>query len=341
MKSKNLLVTGGCGFIGSAFVRKAISSGFNIINIDALTYAATLGSTSEIELSDKYCFVETNIIDKNKLEEIFSKYSPDAVIHFAAESHVDRSIESSKDFIETNIIGTYNLLEVSRSFISKNKKSNFRFLHISTDEVYGSLGNDKSDLFTENTRYDPRSPYSASKASSDHLVRAWNNTYKLPTLITNCSNNYGPFQFPEKLIPKTIAHALSELPITIYGDGSHVRDWLFVDDHVDAIISVLQNGKIGSTYNVGGNNECSNYELVNKICNILEQLSPNTYKYSSLIKFVKDRPGHDERYAIDSSKISSDLGWAPSRTIDDGLLETVQWYLSNQSWWQPLFQNTK
>ena len=339
---KKLLVTGGSGFIGSAIVRHTIKNGHEEVNVDAMTYAASLESTKEVNDCSNYSFIKLDIRDRNGINELLQRTQPDAVVHFAAESHVDRSIDTPSDFIQTNIIGTYNLLDAATNYLSKTKNEKFRFLHVSTDEVYGSLSLDPKLLFTEETKYDPRSPYSASKAASDHLVRAWESTYDLPTLITNCSNNYGPFQFPEKLIPKTISCALAGEPIKIYGDGKYIRDWLFVDDHVSAVYSVLNNGEIGSTYNVGGNNELSNIDLVTRICDLMTEISPHSeIDYHSLITFVRDRPGHDRRYAINSSKIQRELNWQPEYTLNTGLRKTVDWYLKNQNWWKPLIELDK
>ena len=291
-------------------------------------------------INENYSFEQIDIRDRGQLSHVFGKYQPDAVMHLAAESHVDRSIDGPADFIETNIVGTFNLLDVSRSYWEeRGKPASFRFHHVSTDEVYGSLPMDPSVLFTETTAYDPHSPYSASKASSDHLVRAWWETYGLPAVITNCSNNYGPYQFPEKLIPVIILNALAEKPLPIYGDGSNIRDWLLVNDHVDALLRVLQEGEIGRTYNIGGNNELTNLQLVRILCGILDRLRPRANgKYEGLIEFVADRPGHDARYAIDSSRIKNELGWEPSVTVEQGLDQTVRWYLENEDWWRPLLE---
>lgn len=331
-----LLLTGGAGFIGSAVVRQAVSRGYSIVNLDALTYAACEDSLAEIADDPRYRFEHADIRDTAALARIFAKHQPDAVMHLAAESHVDRSIDGPGDFIDTNISGTYNLLEASRSYwVAKGRPSGFRFHHVSTDEVYGSLG--PTGLFTEDTPYDPRSPYSASKAASDHLVQAWYHTYGLPMVISNCSNNYGPYQFPEKLIPVIILNALAGKPIPIYGDGSNIRDWLFVEDHADALLLVLQKGVIGRKYNIGGENERSNLDLVRSICGILDARRPrDTGSYADLITFVTDRPGHDARYAIDPSRIRDELGWRPSVTIDEGLARTVDWYLENDAWWRAL-----
>ncbi|MDA8817161.1 dTDP-glucose 4,6-dehydratase [Alphaproteobacteria bacterium] len=335
-----LIVTGGAGFIGSAVVREAIKRGHNIINIDALTYAANSENLSSVDSNENYCFEQTDIRNRQRLAENFEKYQPDAIMHLAAESHVDRSIDGPADFIETNIVGTFNMLDVSRSYWeARGKPETFRFHHVSTDEVYGSLSADPSVLFTEETPYDPRSPYSASKASSDHLVRAWHETYGLPVVITNCSNNYGPYQFPEKLIPVIILNALAEKPLPIYGDGSNIRDWLFVDDHADALLRVLQDGEVGRTYNIGGNSELTNLHLVKTLCKILDRLSPrDSGRYKELIEFVTDRPGHDARYAIDANRIKAEIGWEPSVSVEQGLEKTVLWYLENEDWWRPLLE---
>ena len=333
-----ILVTGGAGFIGSAVVRLAISRSHSIVNVDALTYAACLENVASVSESSKYSFEHVDIRDRNALDIIFEKHQPDAVMHLAAESHVDRSIDGPADFIETNVIGTFNMLEAARTYWqAQGKPEAFRFLHISTDEVFGSLPSDPSIQFTEETSYDPRSPYSASKASSDHLVRAWHETFGLPVVLTNCSNNYGPYHFPEKLVPVIILNALSGKPLPIYGTGSNIRDWLYVEDHADALLLVLSKGKIGWSYNIGGENERSNLDLVQTLCEILDRLKPKTAgTYADLITFVKDRPGHDARYAIDPSRIRDELGWSPSVTVEKGLEQTVQWYLDNEDWWKPL-----
>ncbi len=334
-----ILVTGGAGFIGSAVIRLAISREHSVVNVDALTYAACLENLASVADSPLYAFEHADIRDRAALDRIFADHSPDAVMHLAAESHVDRSIDGPSEFMETNILGTFNMLEASRKYwIENDKPEAFRFHHISTDEVYGSLPNDPEVQFTEDTPYDPRSPYSASKASSDHLVRAWAETYGLPVLVTNCSNNYGPYHFPEKLIPVVTLNALHGKPLPIYGDGSNVRDWLFVEDHADALLLVVERGEIGRTYNIGGENERSNLQLVQAICGILDRLRPREdgSSYADLITFVADRPGHDARYAIDPSRIRNELGWRPSVTVEEGLERTVQWYLDNEDWWQPL-----
>ncbi len=333
-----ILVTGGAGFIGSAVTRHAIAAGHGVVNLDALTYAACLDNVASVAGSPLYAFVQADIRDRAALDAAFAAHHPDAVMHLAAESHVDRSIDGPGDFIETNITGTYNMLEAARAYwIGQGKPQGFRFHHISTDEVYGSLPADPSVKFTEDTPYDPRSPYSASKASSDHLVRAWHETYGLPVVLTNCSNNYGPYHFPEKLIPVIILNALAGKALPIYGDGSNVRDWLYVEDHAEALLTVLQQGQLGRSYNIGGENERSNLELVKTLCAILDELQPKPAgSYADQITFVTDRPGHDARYAIDPSRIRQELGWRPSVTVEEGLARTVQWYLDNEAWWRPL-----
>ncbi len=331
-----ILVTGGAGFIGSALIRHIINDTNNsVVNIDKLTYAGNLDSLVSIEKSNRYVFEKADICNKAELKHIFNSYEPNFVMHLAAESHVDRSIDSPDNFIQTNIVGTYNLLEIARDYwndMDIKKKSSFRFHHISTDEVYGDLDNDK-DLFTENTPYAPSSPYSASKAASDHLVRAWHRTYNLPTIITNCSNNYGPYHFPEKLIPLVILNALEGKTLPIYGDGKQVRDWLYVEDHARALITAINKGVIGETYNIGGSCEKTNIEVVNIICDLLDELVPlNTGSYKAQIKHIADRPGHDKRYAIDATKISEKLGWSSKETFESGIRKTVLWYLENQKW---------
>lgn len=335
----NILVTGGAGFIGSAVIRHIVNHTKDVVlNVDKLTYAGNLESLAEISNSERYSFSQTDICDKEALEKLFAEFQPDVVMHLAAESHVDRSITGPSAFIETNIIGTYTLLEVARQYydnLSEIKKAAFRFHHISTDEVYGDL-HGTTDLFTEDTPYAPSSPYSASKASSDHLVRAWYRTYGLPVLITNCSNNYGPYHFPEKLIPLMILNALQGKLLPVYGHGEQIRDWLFVEDHARALYTVVTKAKIGETYNIGGYNEQKNIDVVETICQLLEELAPNKPQgvryYKDLITYVADRPGHDLRYAIDASKITKDLGWKPQETFATGLRKTVQWYLENQTW---------
>lgn len=334
-----ILVTGGAGFIGSAVVRLAVARGHCVVNLDALTYAACLENLASVADSSLYAFEQADIRDRAALDRIFAEHRPDAVMHLAAESHVDRSIDGPGTFMETNIMGTFNMLEAARKYwIESGKPKVFRFHHISTDEVYGSLPPDPEVQFTEDTSYDPRSPYSASKASSDHLVRAWAETYGLPVLVTNCSNNYGPYHFPEKLIPVVTLNALHGKPLPIYGDGSNVRDWLYVEDHADALLLVVEKGEVGRTYNIGGENERSNLQLVETICSILDRLRPRDdgTSYCTLITFVADRPGHDARYAIDPSRIREELGWRPSVTVEEGLEKTVRWYLENEDWWRPL-----
>ncbi|MFU2074615.1 dTDP-glucose 4,6-dehydratase [Gallibacterium anatis] len=334
-----IFITGGAGFIGSAVIRYIINNTQNsVINVDKLTYAGNIESLIEVSKSKRYFFEQVDICDSAALERIFSHYKPDAVMHLAAESHVDRSIDGPAAFIKTNIVGTYTLLEVARKYWSQlngNKKQQFRFHHISTDEVYGDLQGEEK-LFTETTVYAPSSPYSASKASSDHLVRAWHRTFGLPTIVTNCSNNYGPYQHSEKLIPLMILNALSGKKLPIYGNGKQIRDWLFVEDHARALYKVVTEGKIGETYNIGGHCEKANIDVVKMICELLEQLAPNkpdgVKNYADLITFVTDRPGHDFRYAIDSNKIQKELGWHPQETFESGLHKTVEWYLANRDW---------
>lgn len=331
-----LLVTGGAGFIGANFILQARKAQWaNVVNLDKLTYASNLQNLAQLQSDPNYHFVKGDIGNVELVSYLLEQYQPDAIINFAAESHVDRSILSPRDFIDTNVVGTFQLLEATRFYwqtLSSSKQQKFRFLHVSTDEVYGSL-NPQDSAFREDTPYAPNSPYAASKAASDHFVRAYYHTYGLPTLTTNCSNNYGPHQFPEKLIPLIILNALDGKPLPIYGDGQNIRDWLYVIDHCEAIYLVLQQGKIGETYNIGGLNEQANLTVVEKICAILDELAPKSeFCHSSLITFVKDRPGHDRRYAIDCSKISKDLGWQPQENFDSGLLKTVQWYLSNSDW---------
>ena len=332
-----IIVTGGAGFIGSAVIRHIISNTDDeVLNIDKLTYAGNLESLRDIDQSARYNFQQIDICDKEALEQAFSSFKPNLVMHLAAESHVDRSIDGPAEFINTNIVGTYHLLEVARQYwqtLGDLDKQNFKFHHISTDEVYGDLEG-TTDLFTETTPYAPSSPYSASKASSDHLVRAWHRTYGFPILITNCSNNYGPYHFPEKLIPLVILNALDWKALPIYGKGNQIRDWLFVEDHARALYKVVTEGKVGETYNIGGHNEKQNIEVVKTICHILDELKPqeNGQLYESLITFVKDRPGHDLRYAIDARKIANELNWTPTETFDSGIRKTVEWYLSNMDW---------
>ena len=330
-----LLVTGGCGFIGSAVVRLAVARGHEVVNLDAMTYAANAENVASVAGSNLYSFERADIRDRASLDRIFATHAPSAVMHLAAESHVDRSIDGPADFIETNITGTFNMLEAARAHWTRaGKPLSFRFHHISTDEVFGSLGSEGQ--FTEQTPYDPRSPYSASKAASDHLVRAWAETYGLPVVLTNCSNNYGPYHFPEKLIPVVILNALHGRPIPVYGRGENIRDWLFVEDHADALLLVLEKGSVGRSYNIGGENERRNIDLVRTICTLLDEMSPKATPYADQITFVTDRPGHDARYAIDPSRIRSELGWRPSVTVEEGLRRTVRWYLDNEGWWRPL-----
>ena len=337
MTNKNILVTGGAGFIGSAVVRYLINSTYNrVLNIDKLTYAGNLESLASVNDNPRYQFLHADICDKVAMTKAFDDFEPDIVMHLAAESHVDRSIDGPMDFIQTNIIGTYNLLEVARNYwqnLTEDKKSSFKFHHISTDEVYGDLEGGE-DLFTEATSYSPSSPYSASKASSDHLVRAWHRTYGLPIVITNCSNNYGPYHFPEKLIPLVILNALDGKPLPVYGDGKQIRDWLYVEDHARALYLVATTAKVGETYNIGGHNEKQNIDVVKTICTILDNIKPRTdgQSYTQQITFVKDRPGHDLRYAIDASKINKELGWQPQETFESGIEKTVEWYLNNLEW---------
>lgn len=335
-----ILVTGGAGFIGSALVRLAIARGHCVVNIDALTYAACLDNLVVVAAHPNYVFEHVDIRDLAALEAVFANHKPDAVMHLAAESHVDRSIDSPAHFIETNIKGTFNVLEAARGYWqAQNQRKDFRFHHISTDEVFGSLS--PTGRFSEDTPYDPRSPYSASKASSDHLVRAWYHTYGLPVVLTNCSNNYGPYQFPEKLIPVVILNALNGYPLPIYGDGRNIRDWLYVEDHADALLLVLEKGVVGRSYNIGGENELTNLQLVKMLCGILDRLRPrNVGSYAELITFVTDRPGHDARYAIDPSRIRDELGWRPSVRVEEGIENTVRWYLDNEQWWRRLMDRT-
>lgn len=339
-----ILVTGGAGFIGSAVIRMALSRGHEIVNIDCLTYAANLENLKAAKNNKSYYFEQTNICDHESIQKVFDDHLPDAIMHLAAESHVDRSIDRPDAFMQTNVIGTFVLLQAARKYwetLEGEKKKKFRFHHVSTDEVYGDLSID-DPAFEETTPYDPSSPYSASKASSDHLVRAWFRTFKLPIVITNCSNNYGPYQFPEKLIPVVILKALRGDSIPVYGTGDNVRDWLYVDDHSDALLCVLEKGKIGETYNIGGNNERTNLELVKTICQLMDKMAPKpNMKHEDLITFVKDRPGHDRRYAINASKIERELGWAPSISWDHGFEKTISWYLENEWWWGPIISGDR
>ena len=339
-----LLITGGAGFIGSAVIRYIIThTNDEVVNLDKLTYAGNLESLAAVSDNSRYAFEQVDICNRAEVDRVLAQHQPDAIMHLAAESHVDRSIDGPADFIETNIVGTYTLLEATRQYwaaLEAEKKANFRFHHISTDEVYGDLPhpsetpNAQEHLFTEQTAYAPSSPYSASKASSDHLVRAWQRTYGLPVLVTNCSNNYGPYHFPEKLIPLMILNALEGKPLPVYGKGDQIRDWLYVEDHARALYKVVTEGKPGETYNIGGHNEKQNIEVVHTLCDILQQLRPQERSYRDLITFVQDRPGHDMRYAIDASKIQKELGWAPEETFETGIRRTVQWYLDNMDWCQ-------
>lgn len=333
-----ILVTGGAGFIGSAVIRQAIAAGHSVVNVDKLTYAANTANLASVDTSANYAFEKIDICDKDALQHVFETHKPDAVMHLAAESHVDRSIDGPGAFIHTNIIGTFNLLQVARGYfegLPPERKGLFRFHHISTDEVYGDL--DAGDpAFEETTAYDPSSPYSASKAASDHLVRAWARTFGLPIVLTNCSNNYGPYQFPEKLIPVVILKALHKQPIPVYGTGENIRDWLYVDDHADALLLVLQKGRLGETYNIGGDNERTNLELVETLCRLVDDRLDDGFSHADLITFVTDRPGHDRRYAVNANKIKTELGWTPSVAWDEGFKATLEWYLDNEDWWRPL-----
>ncbi len=338
---KKIMVTGGAGFIGSALVRMLIrETHCQVLNVDKLTYAGNLSSLREVDSCDRYAFLQADIADEVAITKAFEEFQPDGVMNLAAESHVDRSIDGAKPFMTTNILGTYTMLECARQYwetLNADRKADFRFLHISTDEVFGSLP-DREAFFTESTPYDPRSPYSASKASGDHLVRAWHHTYGLPTLLTNCSNNYGPYHFPEKLIPLVILNALDGKPLPIYGKGDNIRDWLYVDDHVRALMLVLAHGHVGESYNVGGHNERTNLEVVQTVCSILDELQPRAdgASYARQIVHVADRPGHDQRYAIDPSKLVGELGWRAQEDFESGIRKTVAWYLENEWWWGPI-----
>jgi dTDP-glucose 4,6-dehydratase len=342
-----ILVTGGAGFIGSAVIRYLIKSKrYEVVNLDKLTYAGNLESLCEVSDNPLYSFEKVDICNLDKLKSIFYKHKPDKVMHLAAESHVDRSIDVPTEFIHTNIVGTYCILEVARHYwmgLDTKDKVAFRFHHVSTDEVYGDL-KDKDGLFTEKTPYNPSSPYSASKASADHLVRSWHRTFGLPVIVSNCSNNYGPYQFPEKLIPLVILNAIHGKPLPIYGEGQQIRDWLFVEDHARALLRVLLDGKIGQTYNIGGHNEICNLDVVHTICNILEDLLPQkpagVYHYRDLIKHIADRPGHDIRYAIDASKLKRELGWVPKESFESGIYKTVEWYINNKEWWSNIIDGS-
>jgi dTDP-glucose 4,6-dehydratase len=333
-----IIVTGGAGFIGSTVCRHLVRDlGHTVINVDKLTYAGNLETLKEIDSSELYHFEQVDICNRSALDRVFNTYKPDAVMHLAAESHVDRSITGAGDFIQTNIVGTFHLLEAARAYwtgLEKSAQEKFRFLHVSTDEVYGSLG--AEGLFHETTAYDPSSPYSASKASADHLANAWVETYELPVVISNCSNNYGPFHLPEKLIPLVILNALDGQPLPVYGDGQNIRDWLYVDDHARALFTILTTGRIGEKYNVGGRNERTNLEVVERICTILDEIRPKNTAYKDQITFVTDRPGHDARYAIDASKLETELGWKAQEDFETGIKKTIEWYLENEEWWGPL-----
>ncbi|KQW51014.1 MULTISPECIES: dTDP-glucose 4,6-dehydratase [unclassified Ensifer] len=333
-----VLITGGAGFIGSALVRHLVlDKGYEVLNVDKLTYAATLSSLKQVESASSYRFLKADICDARAISEAFSTFKPDRVMHLAAESHVDRSITGSRAFVETNVLGTFNMLECARRYwtgLTQELQSQFRFLHVSTDEVYGSLGED--GLFSETTAYDPSSPYSASKAASDHLAKAWSHTYGMPIVVSNCSNNYGPYHFPEKLIPLVILNALEGKPLPVYGNGANIRDWLFVDDHARALDTIVEKGRVGETYNVGGRNERRNIDVVRRICALMNEFNPAGGQHEDLIQFVTDRPGHDVRYAIDATKLEKELGWRAQETFDTGIEKTVRWYLDNAWWWAPL-----
>jgi dTDP-glucose 4,6-dehydratase len=333
-----VIVTGGAGFIGSALVRHLVlDKGYDVLIVDALTYAGNRESLTSVEGRPNYRFLHANICDRAAMQQTVAEFEPDRIMHLAAESHVDRSITGAADFIQTNVFGTFNLLEAARGYwsdLKAERKASFRFLHVSTDEVYGSLGED--GLFTEDTPYDPSSPYSASKAASDHLAMAWHRTYGLPVVVSNCSNNYGPYHFPEKLIPLTILNALAGEPLPVYGKGENVRDWLYVEDHARALDTIVERGRLGQTYNVGGRNERRNIDVVRKICDVLDRIAPANRPRHELINYVTDRPGHDARYAIDATKLENELGWRAQENFDTGIEKTVQWYLENEWWWRPL-----
>ena len=333
-----ILVTGGAGFIGSALVRYLVSEeGHEVLNLDKLTYAGNLASLGPVASDSRYRFVKADICDRDAVAKAINDFRPDHIMHLAAESHVDRSITGARDFVETNVLGTFTLLEAARHYwngLDGAAKDAFRFLHVSTDEVYGSLG--ETGLFEETTPYDPSSPYSASKAASDHLAKAWHRTYGMPVVVSNCSNNYGPYHFPEKLIPLNILNAMEGKPLTVYGDGSNIRDWLYVEDHARALHLICSKGRLGETYNVGGRNERTNIDVVKRICVILDELAPKNHPHEDLITFVTDRPGHDHRYAIDATKLETELGWKAHENFDSGIRKTVEWYLANAAWWAPL-----
>ncbi len=335
-----VIVTGGAGFIGSAVVRHLVSAkGYEVLTIDKLTYAGNLASLSTVDNNPLHRFLQADICDRAAMQEAFESFQPDRVMHLAAESHVDRSITGARDFVETNVIGSFTLLEAARHYwngLPTDRKDAFRFLHVSTDEVYGSLGDD--GLFTEETPYDPSSPYSASKAASDHLAKAWARTYGMPIVISNCSNNYGPYHFPEKLIPLIILNALEGKSLPVYGNGANIRDWLYVEDHARALDLIAERGRIGETYNVGGRNERRNIDVVKRVCSIMDGLSPRPTTHESLISYVTDRPGHDARYAIDATKLETELGWKAEEDFDSGIEKTIKWYLENEWWWAPLRQ---